>query len=87
MLTLFSPLSGASAGLYLWRLAAAFNPNWNAPALYLPCDRMALPGHEQWIVEHPELLWKPARGIVHYMEIIHELLASFAYFEPVQPAA
>ncbi|MDX8494181.1 hypothetical protein RFN29_21680 [Mesorhizobium sp. VK22B] len=69
------------------RVAAAFNPNWNAAALYLPCDRMALPGHEQWIVEHPELLWKPTRGIVHYLEIIHDLLASFAYFAPVRPAA
>jgi hypothetical protein len=69
------------------RVGAAFNPAWNAGALYLPCDRLALPGHHQWVTEHPALLWKPARGIVHYLEIIHDLLSSYAYQPPVRPAA
>ena len=69
------------------RVAAAFNPRWNAGALYVPCDRLALPGHAQWAEMHRELLWSPSRGIVHYLEIIHDLLASFAYRPTVQPAA
>lgn len=69
------------------RFAAAFNPGWNAQALYLPCDRAALPGHEHWLVQHPEKKWPPARGIIHYLEIIHDLLASFEHHPVVQPAA
>lgn len=69
------------------RVAAVFNPNWNPSALYLPCDRLALPGHDQWRTDLPELLWPPARGIIHYLEIIHDLLASYAYCPPVRPAA
>ena len=69
------------------RFRAVFNPAWNQAALYLPCDRFALPGHNHWVAQHPELLWPPARGIIHYLEIIHELLASFAYSPPVRPAA
>lgn len=68
------------------RVAAAFNPSWNPASLYLPCDRLALPGHDQWISQHPHLLWPPARGIIHYVEIIHDLLASVAYCPPVRPA-
>lgn len=64
------------------RVAAVFVPSWNQAALYLPCDRLALPGHPQWINNHPELLWRPAKGIIHYLEIIHELLSSSSY----QPA-
>ena len=69
------------------RVAAAFNPGWNPSALYLPCDRLALPGHDQWVSQHPHLLWPPARGIIHYVEIIHDLLASAAYCPPIRPAA
>jgi hypothetical protein len=69
------------------RVAAVFNPGWNPGALYLPCDRLALPGHNQWVSQHPHLLWPPAHGIIHYVEIIHDLLSSAAYCPPVRPAA
>jgi hypothetical protein len=69
------------------RFAAVFNPSWNSGALYLPCDRLAFAGHDQWVTQLPELLWQPARGIIHYLEIIHELLNSFAYCPPVREAA
>jgi hypothetical protein len=69
------------------RVAAAFNPNWNAAALYLPCDRLALAGHEQWLVQHPEKAWSPSRGIIHYLEIIHDLLASHQHLAAVRAAA
>lgn len=69
------------------RVAAVFAPHWNSAALYLPCERFALPGHPQWTDTHPELLWRPAKGIIHYLEIIHELLASSSYHPPVRTAA
>ena len=69
------------------RVAAVFAPHWNANALYLPCDRFALPGHSRWTHTHPELLWRPAKGIIHYLEIIHELLSSNSYHQPARPAA
>ncbi|WP_158743048.1 hypothetical protein [Acidisphaera sp. L21] len=69
------------------RVATAFNPNWNPNALYLPCDRLALPGHTYWTNTHPELLWRPAVGIIHYLEIIHELLSSSSYLPPLRSAA
>ncbi len=69
------------------RVAAAFNPGWNPAALYLPCDRLALAGHDQWLVQHPEKAWQPARGIIHYLEIIHDLLASHQHLPAVRSAA
>ena len=69
------------------RFAAVFNPSWNPSALYLPCDRLAFAGHDQWVTQLPELLWQPSRGIIHYLEIIHELLNSFAYCPTVREAA
>jgi hypothetical protein len=64
-----------------------FAPHWDQAALYLPCDRLALPGHPHWNDIDPELLWKPAKGIIHYLEIIHELLASISYQPAARPAA
>lgn len=69
------------------RVAAAFNPNWNTGALYLPCDRLALAGHEQWLVQHPEKAWPPSRGIIHYLEIINDLLASHQHLPAVRATA
>ncbi len=81
------PLSGDKWPKGSGRFAAVFNPGWNSGALYLPCDRLALPGHDHWLTQLPELQWPPARGIIHYVEILHELLASFAYQPPVRLAA
>lgn len=62
------------------RIAAVFNPNWKAGvALYLPCDRMAIEGHDNWRHEHPAKIWNPTKGITQYVEIVHELLQSRDY--------
>lgn len=62
------------------RIAAVFNPNWKSGvALYLPCDRTAIEGHDNWRHEHPSKIWNPARGITQYLEIVHELLQSRDY--------
>jgi len=62
------------------RVAAAFNPGWNGgQALYLPCDRLALPGHSDWLTQHRSLLWSPVGDITQYLWIINDLLHSKDY--------
>ncbi len=59
------------------RVSQVFNHGWRGGmALYLPCDREALPGHGNWVHEHPWLIWKPERGLLQYIEAVCELLQS-----------
>lgn len=65
------------------RVAAVFNRGWKAgTALYLPCDCESIVGHDNWRTEMPSKIWRPAEGIVQYLEQVHELLHSRDY----QPA-
>jgi len=62
------------------RVQLAFNPGWkNGSCLYLPCDRHAIEGHDNWRIQHPSLLWDPDKGICKYLVIIFELLNSKDY--------
>lgn len=62
------------------RFSLAFNPGWkDGTSIYLPCDRQAIDGHDNWRSEHPTLLWDPAKGICKYLGILHELLNSRDY--------
>ena len=61
------------------RLAYAFRPEWNAQAIYIPCDRLAIQGHDPWITQHPSMIWKSTGDITQYLSIIHELLNSGDY--------
>ncbi len=61
------------------RLLGAFNPGWNAAALYLPCDRLAIAGHDAWRTQHPHMIWSPTGDITQYLRILHELLNSADY--------
>ena len=61
------------------RLAGAFNPGWNPQALYLPCDRLAIQGHDAWITQHPSMIWRPTGDITQYLFILYELLNSSDY--------
>lgn len=57
------------------RINMAFNSGWNnGSALYLPCDRLAMPGHEAWRQQSPNLWWTPEKTIVHYLRIIYGYL-------------
>ena len=57
------------------RIAAVFRNDWKGGvALYLPCDRIAIEGHDNWRTEHPSKIWNPSSGIAHYLEVVHELL-------------
>ena len=65
------------------RVGKVFRPDWkNGSALYLPCDRESIPGHDNWRTEMPSKLWKPSVGIVHYLELVHDLLHSRDYASP-----
>lgn len=59
------------------RVSQVFNPGWKGgTALYIPCDRESIVGHDNWYAELPHLIWNPARGLVQYVEAIHEVLQS-----------
>lgn len=63
-----------------WIVPSVFRPDWKGGGcLYLPCDRQSIEGHAQWSSDHPARLWNPARGIVCYLEQVHELLHSNDY--------
>lgn len=62
------------------RVPAIFKPEWNnGTSLYLPCDRAAAVGHDNWRTQYPALQWQPARGIVMYLDELHSLLNSSDY--------
>src|SRR6266436_6245623 len=56
------------------RVGAVFNPGWKqGAALYLPCDRESIVGHDNWRTEFPSQIWVPSKGIAFYLELVHEL--------------
>jgi hypothetical protein len=66
------------------RVTAVFKPDWKGgTALYLPCDRLSIEGHDNWRTEIPSKIWRPSEGIIQYLELVHELLNSHDY----QPAS
>jgi hypothetical protein len=67
------------------RVSAAFNPSWNLAAVYLPCDRVALIGHDVWKQQHPHLLWSPNGDITQFLWTLYDLLNSSEY-EGLRPA-
>jgi hypothetical protein len=70
------------------RVAAVFKTDWKSGiALYLPCDREAIAGHDSWKTDMPSKIWRPTEGIVQYLEMVHELLHSGDYQPPSGAAA
>lgn len=70
------------------RVGAVFKSDWKGgSALYLPCDRLAIEGHEHWKAEMPSKIWRPAEGIIQYLELVHELLQCSDYLAPGCAAA
>ena len=79
--TLWDLVNGTQLPAHLWpqggRVSQALNPGWKGgAALYLPCDRESIVGHDQWRTDHPYLIWDPNRGVLQYIEAVHELLHS-----------
>jgi hypothetical protein len=61
-------------------LARVFNPDWNATALYMPMDRVALEGHDVWLSAPAAYLWQAGgEGIAQYLRVISDLLRSEQY--------
>ena len=56
---------------------AVFNPSRNA--LYLPTDRLALPGHDQWRAQHAHLIWTRTSEVTLYLAEVSRLLNSDDY--------
>lgn len=70
------------------RVSAVFRTDWkNGIALYLPCDRESIVGHDNWRHEMPSKIWRPTDGIAQYLELVHELLQSRDYTPPLRSAA
>ena len=61
------------------RFALAFSSNWNLHAVYIPCDRSALAGHDGWIAQHPHLIWTPEKDITFYLDILYDYFHSRFY--------
>ncbi|KWT98604.1 MULTISPECIES: hypothetical protein [unclassified Variovorax] len=83
--TFWDMASGARLAFARWpvggeRISLAFKPGWkDGNALYIPCDRESFEGHTDWPAKYPQLIWKPAKGITHYLEVVHDLLQSRDY--------
>ena len=61
-------------------VSAVFRPEWkNGECLYLPCDRLSIVGHDNWVSIYPNRLWNPERGIICYLEQIYELFHQSDY--------
>jgi hypothetical protein len=59
---------------------SVFRPNWKGGScLYWPVDRVSMDGHPHWQHQHPSRLWQPKRGIICYLEQLHDLLNSSDY--------
>jgi hypothetical protein len=55
-------------------VSVVFNPAWKDDALYAPCDRVAMQGHETWSSLCPQWWWQPSFTIVRYLEFIYACL-------------
>ena len=55
-------------------LSKVFNPNWNSSALYAPCDRIAMQGHETWKSNLGQWWWTADGKITLYLEFVHRCL-------------
>jgi hypothetical protein len=62
------------------RVPLAFNPGWKGgQCLYLPCDRLAIEGHDAWRNQHPSMIWSPQGDITQYLRIVYDLLNASDY--------
>lgn len=55
-------------------VSKVFNPGWNSSALYAPCDRIAMQGHDAWKTAQAYWWWTDEKTIVLYLEFVHRCL-------------
>ena len=57
------------------RVGLAFRTNWeDGRALYIPCDRIAIPGHEGWATQARAWAWDSSKDITVYLRLVHQML-------------
>jgi hypothetical protein len=62
------------------RVEIAFRIDWKGDTcLYLPCDRIAIEGHDAWRTQHAWMVWTASSDITLYLRILHDLLHSRDY--------
>jgi hypothetical protein len=62
------------------RIRLALNPSWKeGNALYIPCDRDSIIGHDNWLTQYPQMIWNAIKGVSMYLEIVYDLLQSRDY--------
>lgn len=65
------------------RFGSALRADWqNGTALYIPCDRNSIHGHEQWLQLHPAWVWEPRIGLARYLEVVWTMLNGDDYAAP-----
>jgi len=65
------------------RFGSALRTDWQSgTALYIPCDRNSIAGHEQWLQLHPAWAWDTGIGIARYLEVVWVMLNGEDYVPP-----
>lgn len=65
------------------RFGSALRTDWQGGmALYIPCDRASIGGHEVWLQLHPAWAWSPSVGIGRYLEVVWTMLNGDDYVAP-----
>lgn len=65
------------------RFGAALRTDWQGgTALYIPCDRNSIAGHEQWLQLHPAWAWDATIGIARYLDVVWTMLNGEDYVAP-----
>lgn len=65
------------------RFGSALRTDWQGgTALYIPCDRASIAGHEVWLDLHPAWAWSPSVGIARYLEVVWTMLNGEDYVAP-----
>jgi hypothetical protein len=65
------------------RVGQSLRTDWQGgTALYIPCDRLSIVGHDNWRSLYPAWLWDSVVGIAKYLELIHNLINGADYVAP-----
>lgn len=57
-----------------FKLVFRFNEWQHGNALYAPCDRVAMNGHDPWKTQFARWWWQPTFTIANYLEFVHMVL-------------
>jgi hypothetical protein len=84
----WDPVSGSWLPAQRWprtgaRFGVALRADWQGgTALYIPCDRTSIAGHEAWLQMYPAWTWDPNIGIARYLVVVWVMLNGDDYVAP-----